>query len=149
MKKIILWAAFMLTTVFAMPLFAAFNSTTINGDVIVTDSTTGLIWQKTYVSDKNWLEALDYCKNLTYAGYTDWRLPDKNELASLINYGKRNPASNFPNMPSNIFWSSSNSIGSSSNAWIVNFDHGPVSTYGKTNSANGLDPIYVRCVRSE
>ncbi|MBO7126544.1 hypothetical protein J6W78_03260 [bacterium] len=52
MKKIILFAAFMLTATFSMPLFAAFTSTTVQGDVIVTDTETGLIWQKTYVSGK-------------------------------------------------------------------------------------------------
>ena len=28
---------------------------------------------------KNWKEALEYCENLTYAGISDWRLPNRNE----------------------------------------------------------------------
>jgi hypothetical protein len=52
---------------------------------IVTDTNTGLIWQKDYAV-KRWQEALYYCENLKYATYSDWRLPNKNELISLINY---------------------------------------------------------------
>jgi hypothetical protein len=29
---------------------------------------------------KNWSEALSYCENLTYAGISDWRLPNRNEM---------------------------------------------------------------------
>ena len=65
------------------------------------------MWQKDYVSGKTWKEALSYCENLTYAGYSDWRLPNRNELASLINYDNVSPASDFPDMPSLEFWSSS------------------------------------------
>lgn len=141
MKKIILFAAFMLATTFAMPLLAAFNSATVNGDVIVTDTKTGLIWQKTYESGKTWEEALDYCEDLTYAGYSDWRLPDKNELASLVNYEKYNPASDFPDMPSQSFWSSSTYVVSTNHAWYVDFNSGDVSGSNKTGTS------YVRCVR--
>ena len=141
MKKVFLFAAFMLTTVFALPLFAAFNSTTVNGDVIVTDTKTGLVWQKTYETGKTWQAALDYCENLTYAGYSDWRLPDKNELASLVNYEKHNPASDFPDMPSENFWSSSTSVYDTGRAWNVDFSLGTVRNYYKTVTS------YVRCVR--
>ena len=142
MKKVFLFAAFMLTTVFALPLFAAFNSTTVNGDVIVTDTKTGLVWQKTYETEKNWQQALDYCEDLTYAGYSDWRLPDKNELASLVNYKKYNPASNFPDISGDLsWWSSSTGVYNTLGAWCVHFNAGYVDVRNKTY--NG----YVRCVR--
>ena len=141
MKKIILFAAFMLTTAFAMPLLAEFNSTTVDGDVIVTDTKIGLIWQKNYEAYKTWQEALSYCETLTYAGYSGWRLPNKNELASLVNYEKYDPASDFPDMPSQDFWSSSTRSDHTDTAWYVYFGLGYVNDdhkdYGK----------YVRCVR--
>ena len=141
MKKLCISAAFMLALFAFTPLFAAFNSATVNGDVIVTDTETGLVWQKTYVSGKTWQEALSYCESLTYAGYSDWRLPNKNELASLVNYEKYNPASDFPDMPSNYFWSSSTYVNLTNRAWFVNFGSGGVFNYIKTNNSS------VRCVR--
>ena len=120
-----------------------FNSSTVNGDVIVTDTSTGLIWQKTYETEKSWQQALDYCKKLTYAGYSDWRLPNKNELASLV-YHNMNPASDFPDMPSAVFWSSSTQSDYTDNAWYVDFFSGSVGNVDKTKN----DMIYVRCVRN-
>lgn len=122
---------------------SSFNSSTVNGDVIVTDTKTELIWQKTYVSGKTWQQALSYCENLTYAGYSDWRLPNKNELTSLVNYGKYNPASDFPDMPSQYFWSSSFTTVNNKGAWYVNFKYGN----GDSNS-NKTNNYYVRCVRN-
>ncbi|MBO7126506.1 DUF1566 domain-containing protein [bacterium] len=127
---------------------ASFQTSNINGDVVVTDTTTGLIWQKTYES-KNWVQALSYCENLTYAGYSDWRLPNKNEIASLVNYEKYNPASDFPDMLSNTFWSSSTVLVRDRSAEVVIFTSGYVST--NTSSKNKCDSCsgYTRCVRSE
>jgi len=57
-----------------------------------------------------WAEALQACEDLDYAGFQDWRLPNINELRSLIDYGKSDPAIDedlFPNTPSEDYWSSS------------------------------------------
>ena len=125
---------------------ASFTTQTISGEIVVKDSTTGLMWQKTYPSSTTytWQNALKYCESLVYAGYDDWRLPNKNELASLLNYDKSAaPYSDFPDMPStdNYFWSSSTVVYGTYYAWLVDFDYGRVSSDGKTYS-NG-----VRCVR--
>ena len=132
-------------------LTAAISSdfaTSSNGKT-VTDNRTGLMWQKEYVTGKTWRQALAYCQNLNaegYGGYSSgWRLPNKNELASLLDPGKSSaPYSNFPDMPSNWFWSSSTSVYDTYNAWGVGFDYGNVSSSyddGKICSYN------VRCVR--
>ena len=115
----------------------SFTSSTISGDEIITDNETGLIWQKTYET-KNFSEALSYCENLSYAGHNDWRLPNINELISLINYEEVSPASDFPDMPNIIFGSSSIYYG---NVGDVHFDKGEVDRkwWSYTNS--------VRCVR--
>ena len=54
-----------------------------NGDNTITDSISGLIWQKNETSTMNWETALGYCENLELAGKSDWRLPNIKELASL------------------------------------------------------------------
>lgn len=112
---------------------------------VVTDKRTGLIWQKEYDdSGKTWQEALKYCEDSTYAGYSDWRLPNKNELLSLLDPGKSNaPYSNFPDMPSRWFWSSSTDVSNPYYAWYMLFNIGSISSYTKTNHYS------VRCVRSE
>ena len=52
------------------------------------DSATGFMWQQgfTVMEDVEHSNAIEYCDNLTYAGYSDWRLPNKNELASLFSF---------------------------------------------------------------
>lgn len=48
------------------------------------DSITGLMWQNDTACYYEWGEAKNYCKNLSWGGYNDWRLPSISELRSLI-----------------------------------------------------------------
>lgn len=58
-----------------------------NDDGTVTDLATGLMWKQ---DDSGygmvWQDALTYCENLIYAGYSDWRLPNAKELQSIVDY---------------------------------------------------------------
>ena len=64
---------------------------TDNRDGTITDSLTGLLWQKqdSYHDLKkavNWYDAFDYAdrkNNQRFAGHSDWRLPTLTELKSL------------------------------------------------------------------
>ena len=56
-----------------------------------TDPATGLMWtKKDNGYDVNWQQAKDYCQNLQFAGFSDWRLPVIDELLGIydpaINY---------------------------------------------------------------
>ncbi|MDX9805477.1 MAG: DUF1566 domain-containing protein, partial [bacterium] len=73
--------------------------------------------------------------------YSDWRLPNIEELKTLIDDTIYSPASTFPGMPSSLFWSSSSRVNYTSYAWLVNFSNGNVDYGSKT-----LD-YYARCVR--
>ena len=138
MKKILL-----VTIGLSAMLFAGY---TRNGD-IVTDTTTGLQWQdnteaKTVI--KTWIEAINYCENLTLGGYNDWRLPNINELNSIVDRSKNNPiVGNFTNVSSGNYWSSTTVAGDSNYAWFVDFYGG-----GMENGYNKSNSYYVRCVRA-
>ena len=144
------------------PLYSApeFELSVRNGDEIVTDKNTNLIWQKTHTM-LTWKEALDYCENLEYAGYCDWRLPNRNELLSLIDYDKTEPVSSFPDMIPEIFWSSTTNLilsypdcadedencGPSyyeNYAFCVDFEYGDSSYFTLRDKS---DILYVKCVR--
>ncbi len=61
------------------------------GDGTVLDTRTGLQWaQCDNGSDIDWPGAKEYAENLTLGGYSDWRLPTRDELADL--YDESNPA---------------------------------------------------------
>lgn len=53
----------------------------------VTDKATGLMWQSTDDGvRRNWPMSLAYAEHATFAGYTDWRLPNIKELQSIVKY---------------------------------------------------------------
>ncbi len=121
-------------------------SYTDNGNGTVTDNITGLIWQQAVpASTYTWEQAKAYCPTLTLAGHSDWRLPSRIELVSIMDFGQGHPkvdTTYFPSTPSNYFWSSSPLAGSSSYAWRVGFSG------GYTDPNNDVSNTYnVRCVR--
>ncbi|MCP4119360.1 MAG: DUF1566 domain-containing protein [Desulfobacteraceae bacterium] len=69
--------------------FGPSGNLTINGDNTVTDKNTGLMWQQ-IVPDygMTWKDALEYCENLSLAGYNDWRMPTTKELGSIVDYNR-------------------------------------------------------------
>jgi hypothetical protein len=114
----------------------------IGGKEVVFDPSTNLLWQKGSVPVNNWKSALAYCQNLDYAGYSDWRLPNKNELVTIVDYSKADPASSFPGMTSEKLISSTFTVsyGGAGDAIAVDMKSGWVGE----NSSD----ISVRCVRS-
>ncbi len=132
-----------------------------NLDGTITDPNTGLMWQQCsagqtwneFTSDcggdpvtRTWQEALSYTENLTWADYSDWRLPNRNELESLIDDTTYNPAMSplfrldtFPRE----YWSSTTGAYGKTTAIYVYFHNGLLGSTYK------LDRQQVRAVRSE
>lgn len=104
----------------------------VNGDQTVTDKLTGLIWTQygNPAATRTWQQALDYIKTLNssnYLGHNDWRLPNLNELRSMVNKGQPNTGSwlnaqGFSNVGGG--WSSSTYAGYPAGAWIVKMGGG-------------------------
>ncbi len=116
---------------------------TIGTDTVV-DNVTGLEWQKTDDdTPRNWSIAKQYCYSLIEDGHYDWRLPTREELRSIVDYGTSSPAVNsvaFPDTDSSDYWSAT-SYDNGDNVWVVSFDNGNDS-FPIKSSLN-----YVRCVR--
>ena len=137
MKRILL-----ITIGLSISLFADF--TRDNATKIVTDNETGLQWQDNASATKTWQNAINYCEDLTLGDYDDWRLPNINELTSIVDDTKISPSLSyvFKFFASNYYWSSTTYAGNSGYAWIVGFYYGFQNYYDKSYS------LYVRCVRA-
>jgi hypothetical protein len=122
----------------------------VNGDC-VTDNLTGLMWPKDGNIPNgvmNWNGAIDFANNLTLCGYSDWRLPNWNELQSLLNFDQLDPGAwlntqGFQNVQLFGYWSSSSSYwggGEAYRAFILSFGRNPLE-YG--NAADKGAGFYV------
>ena len=149
---VLLFMSFTMFVLFVSAITVLFCKNTIagnltdNGNGTVTDNVTGLVWQQEDTDTKyTWEEAMTCCEDtLTLAGYSDWRLPSREELVSIVDYDTFNPSidsTTFPNTNISYHWSSATSANNTSYAWIVNFYNGYV-TYTNKSYNN-----YVRCVR--
>ncbi len=130
------------------------HSYTDNGDGTITDNVTGLMWAK----DGNgpgcnngnqiasWEAAIDWAEGLTFAGYSDWRLPNRRELHSIVNYGRYNSAIDTTYFPNTLtiyfYWSGTTDAGKTTQAWGTNFKDGRTTVLNKGSMNN-----YVRAVR--
>jgi len=148
------------------------NMYTDNNDGTVFDTNTGLMWQKCPLGlsgadcttgtqqQLNWQAALNAANDNTGSGYTDWRVPNKNELNSLIEYACYSPAINesvFPGLSTvtnatNFFWTStpftSYSRSEDASAWFVDFNDGSTLPYPNADVFNQKDELhFVRLVR--
>jgi len=117
-----------------------------NGDGTVTDPNTDLMWQQaTAPGTYTWEDALSYCETLSLGGFSDWRLPNRNELQTLVDYSRYDPAID-PIMASGTmsfyYWSSTTSAYNTNYSWLVYFSYGDVSNTKKSSS------YYVRAVRA-
>ncbi len=138
---------------------------------VVKDDVYKLMWQDSYGKDMSplvipsleeqnshdkpmtYAEAVSYCDDLNFAGFDDWRLPTVNELLSITDDTRFEPAINkaFKNVAYETndkgeknyvwYWSSTGRADDSSRAWVVYFRDGVGSWSSVSNRG------FVRCVR--
>jgi len=131
---------------------------TDNGDGTVTDNLTGLIWLKDAncpAGTKTWQQALDWvaslnttsigCTDYTPMTFTDWRLPNVNELESLTDHSAFEPALPSPNPFVNVqsaedshYWSSSTVVPEPTGAWAVDLGTGEVGSPPSVGAGKAL-----------
>jgi outer membrane receptor for monomeric catechols len=134
---------------------------TINTDGTVSDSKTGLMWQRCsygqiYNSETGacdgstpsltWQEALRGALNDTTADYDDWQVPNIKELASILEHSCTEPSINedvFFGTKLQNYWSNTSGVSTMSSAWVYQFDSGLNSLHAKTSS------VYLRLMRYE
>jgi len=141
------WAAWPMPNPAAPDLPNPFNYNIDEQNAVVTDNVTKLMWQRIVDSVLyTWAEAKCYCADLDYGGHTDWRLPTRIELVSLVDFNKAAPGPTidtdaFPDTPAKFFWTSSPRVVTPSSAWSVDFKD------GASWSAGFVVTAQVRCVR--
>lgn len=117
-----------------------------NGNGTVTDLATGLTWQHQDDDfDRNWVDANDYCQEMSLGGNQDWRLPSIKELQSIVDYRNDSPSISptfFPGTNPTTYWSETPAAWLSDLALLVDFQRGYVIA-GQMSASKA----YVRCVR--
>jgi len=137
-----------------------YNMMTIDGESVVTDSATGLMWQQsdselwsklwaiTYYGNYSWKGAKDLVWTVNskgYAGYKDWRLPTLEEAASLLNPSKTNGRHIDPIFSDKQYCIWTGDECGPKNAWLVDFMNGMIYWKG-VGSFEGMGSV--RLVRS-
>jgi len=113
---------------------------TVAGVDCVTDSLTGLMWVRSpSTTPATWANALSSVNNLTLCGFSNWRLPNINELESLVNSEAADQASflnaqGFTGVQASNYWSSSSYAGGADLAWGVGLSAGHVFGDGKSSN---------------
>lgn len=107
-----------------------------NGDGTVTDPNTGLMWQQTPpVEGMTWAQAKEYCENLEFGGYSDWRLPTLKELFSISNFSE-----GWPYLDTDFFDLSSDHVSKDEQYWADNKYVGE-TVEGRDDAAFGVNHV--------
>ena len=133
-----------------------------NGDGTVTDTRTQLMWMQCSAGLTTTNTACDTgsaqpyswgsiplvvtpLNSAKFAGFNDWRLPNRNELASLVEYQCVWPSINsdlFPSTELFPYWTTTPYVTIGARAWAVSFADGGTTADNKSNT------YYLRLVRN-
>ncbi len=122
----------------------------LNGTL--SDTITGLMWQRVDGGEMTIENATIYADTLTLGGFTDWRLPTAREGFSILNLQNNNPALNttyFGNTNAEYWWTSERQANDATKIWCTNAGGG-IGNHPKaeTISAGGTKKFHTRAVRT-
>ena len=116
---------------------------TLHNDIVL-DQLTGLFWTRNAnlpVFPMNWQESFGFIDKMNQEnalGYSDWRLPNRRELRSLMSYQTRLPAlpdgHPFCDVFSGWYWSSTTAVINHEYAWYVHMEGARMFYGGKDQS---------------
>ncbi len=106
------------------------KNTYVNGDVTMGDKATGKMWSYNVNRREKmkWVDAVACCHDLTYAGYSDWRLPDKDELSAQLSQ-----KGCFVGVRHGYYWSGTSGTSNACYAWYVGMFGGRVYRLNKAS----------------
>jgi len=134
----------------------------------IIDNLTGLQWAKngnlmgtSYMAQDNddtpgdglvlWQTSLNfiaYLNGIGYDGHADWRLPNRDEIRSLVNFGQaanetwlNNVSQGFSNVVALYYWTSTSYAGSTGNAWRVSMNNGTTAFVAMTTNYHYAWPV--------
>lgn len=104
------------------------------GQDVVEDSATGLLWTRSanaLGAPLGWAEAFAAVAELNrqnFLGFSDWRMPNRAELRSLVDHGRKQPALPAGHLFREVFlgwyWTSTSKAGQESYAWNLHLEGG-------------------------
>ena len=120
---------------------------TIMGGEVVTDRLTGLMWTRCALPASNcsilapatWLDALTNAAGSNHAGFTNWRLPNLEELRSIVDYSRVTSVVNnsiFQGLSTDLTYWTSTPVNNETNAraYAIHFGLGTVIEAPRTDS---------------
>jgi len=125
------------------------------GESITIDRATGLMWATykdeagcNFDASMDWDDAIIYAEGLTFAGFTDWRLPNVKELASIADYSRVNPAIDITmfNCAAAYYWSATTYSAMTDWAFVVDIFTGAL-IHDTDKSLGEALGVKIRCVR--
>ena len=109
----------------------------------VLDRETGLIWDQTPDhAGRKWKDAVEFCYKRSNGNRKGWRLPTVEELVSLVDPSRKDPAlpAGHPIIgiafPHHVFWTNTTAAGTTNRAWIVALSDGSLNHVPKTYEVN-------------
>lgn len=125
------------------------------GDHLVRDRATQLIWTRNSCPSEyplSWMEGLEFVEQMNQEakyGRSDWRMPNRRELRSLIDHSAKKPALTMGHPFQNAFlgwyWTSTTAVIEPAYAWYVHLEGGRMF-YGNKDGYSWIWPV---CGRSD